>query len=135
MKRDEYSGVATGGRQAGNTQPSSRGNCRGLLATKEDEGTQLPNCNRRDLRRIVRDSQLDTKYIDFGVYGDELLYRTETYDPKKGMFSEDKSTIRKYGDTHKTAMRNARTLLDPAGAEDHDDLEGFLYADEAEDGT
>ena len=105
----------------------------GYLRPRKTRGLNYRIVTEETYEEFVRDSQLDTKYIDFGVYGDELLYRTETYDPKKGMFSEDKNTIRTYRDTHKTAMRNARTLPDPAGAEDHDDLERFLDADDIEE--
>ena len=82
---------------------------------------------------LVSDGNLDTKYIDFGVYGEELLYRTESYEPKQGMFSEDTVTIRAYRRTHETAMKSANALLDPTGTEDHFDLERFLRADEVEE--
>ena len=82
---------------------------------------------------LVRDSRLNTAYIDFGVYGEKLLYRTETYAPKRGMFTEDLGMIRTYRQTHEAAMRSARSLPDPTGTEVHDDLERFLQADELEE--
>ena len=107
----------------------------GYLRPRKKKGLNYRIVTKETYDEFVRDSQLDTKYIDFGVYGEELLYRTETYDPKKGMFSEDKGTIRAYRGTHKAAMGSARALSDPAGVEDHDDLERFLHADKTEDGT
>ena len=43
------------------------------------------------------------------------------------------ATIRTYRQTHEAAMRSARALQDPTGAEDHDHLERFLHADEFEE--
>ena len=107
----------------------------GYLRPRKKKGLNYQIVTEETYDEFVRDSQLDKKYIDFGVYGEELLYRTETYDPKKGMFSEDEGTIRKYRGTHEAAMGSARALPDPAGVEDHDDLERFLHADKPEDGT
>ena len=106
----------------------------GYLRPRKKKGLNYQIVTEETYDEFVRDSQLDTKYIDFGVYGEELLYRTETYDPKRGMFSEDKGTIRKYRKTHEAAMGSARALPDPADVEDHDDLERFLHADKPEDG-
>ena len=105
----------------------------GYLRPRKTKGLKYRIVTDETYEELVRDSQLDTKYIDFGVYGEALLYRTETYEPKQGMFSEDKGTIRVYGETHKLAMKNAKELPDPAGAIDHDDLERFLDADEIEE--
>ena len=107
----------------------------GYLRSKKKKGLNYQIVTEETYDEFVRDSDLDKKFIDFGVYGEELLYRTETYDPKKGMFSEDEGTIRKYRGTHEAAMGSAMALPDPAGVEDHDDLERFLHADKLEDGT
>ena len=105
----------------------------GYLRPRKTKGLKYRIVTEETYEELVRDSKLDTTYIDFGVYGDELLYRTETYDPKKGMFSEHEGTIRLYRKTHETAMKNANALPDPAGAIDHDDLERFLDADVIEE--
>ncbi len=105
----------------------------GYLRSKKTKGLNYRIVTEETYEELVRDSQLNTRFIDFGVYGEDLLYRTETYEPKQGMFSEDKWTIRAYRETHETAMRSARALGDPPGVKDHDDLERFLQADEIEE--
>ena len=82
---------------------------------------------------LVHDGGLDAQYVDFGVYGERLLYRTKTYEPKQGMFSEDESAIETYRQTHEAAMKSAMALETPKGAKEHDNLEKFLHADEIEE--
>ena len=105
----------------------------GYLRAKKKKGINYRIVTEETYEELVSDSRLNTRYIDFGVYGEELLYRTESYEPKQGMFSEDTGTIRAYRQTHEAAMRSAKALPDPAGAEDHADLEKFLQADELEE--
>ena len=104
----------------------------GYLRSRKAKGINYRIISEETYNELVRDSQLNPRYIDFGVYGEELLYRTETYEPKQGMFSEDRGEIRAYRQTHEAAMRSARALPDPEGIEDHDNLERFLQADEYE---
>ena len=105
----------------------------GYLRSKNAAGINYRIISEKTLNELVRDSQLNPRYIDFGVYGEELLYRTETYEPKQGIFSEDKGEIRAYQQTHEAAMRSARALADPKGVQEHDNLERFLQADEYEE--
>ena len=77
----------------------------GYLRPRKTKGLKYRIVAEETYQELVLDSRLDTKYIDFGVYGEALLYRTETYEPKQGMFSEDKGTIRVYGKTHEAAMK------------------------------
>ena len=105
----------------------------GYMRPRKTKGLKYRIVTEKTYKELICDSKLDTTYIDFGVYGEELLYLTETYEPKRGMFSEHKGTIRSYRKTHEAAMRNAKELPDPAGAIDHDDLERFLDADEIEE--
>ena len=105
----------------------------GYLRPRKTKGLNYRIIKKETYEELARDSQLDTGYIDFGVYGEALLYRTKTYEPKQGMFSEDKGTIQTYEETHEAAMRNAKELPHPAGAIDHDDLKRFLDADEIEE--
>ena len=105
----------------------------GYLRSEKTKGLNYRIITEETYEELARDSQLNTRYIDFGVYGDELLYRTETYEPKQGIFSEDNWTIRAHRETHEAAMRSAKALPDPTGAKDHDELEKFLQADEIEE--
>ena len=102
----------------------------GYLRSRRRKGISYRIISKNTYDEFVHDGGMNPRYIDFGVYGDELLYRTETYEPKQGMFTEDLATIRTYRQTHDAAMRSARALPDPTGAEDHDQLERFLHADE-----
>ena len=105
----------------------------GYLRSRRGKGITYRIISKDTYDEFVRDSRLNPRYIDFGVYGDELLYRTQSYEPKLGMFTEDLGTIRTYRQTHEAAMRSARALPDPTGAEGHDQLEKFLHADEFEE--
>ena len=105
----------------------------GYLRSEKTKGLNYRIITEETYEELARDSQLNTRYIDFGVYGDELLYRTETYEPKQGIFSEDNWMIRAHRETHEAAMRSARALPDPTGAKNHDELEKFLQADEIEE--
>ena len=105
----------------------------GYLRPRKKKGLNYRIVTEETYEELVRDSQLNTRYIDFGVYGEELLYRTESYKPKQGMFSEDKGTIRAYRRTHEAAMSSAKALPDPSGAKNHDEMEMFLQADEIEE--
>ena len=105
----------------------------GYLRTKQTTGLNYRIINEETYEEFLRDSQLNARYIDFGVYGEELLYRTESYEPKRGEFSEDKWTIRAYLETHEAAMKSVKALPDPTGTRNDVDLEMFLQADEIEE--
>ena len=105
----------------------------GYLQSKKTKGLDYRIITEETYEELARDSQLNTRYIDFGVYGDKLLYRTETYEPKQGNFSEDNWMIRAYRETHEAAMRSAKALPDPTGAKNNGELEKFLQADEIEE--
>lgn len=105
----------------------------GYLRTKKTTGLNYRIINEETYEEFLRDSQLNARYIDFGVYGEELLYRTESYEPKRGEFSEDKWTIRAYLETHAAAMKSVKALPDPIGTRNDVDLEMFLQADEIEE--
>ena len=58
----------------------------------------------------LRDGRLDRDCIDFGIYGDHLLFRTTSYDPHVGVFSDEETAINAYRAVHDAAMDAARTL-------------------------
>lgn len=105
----------------------------GYLRSAKSKGINYQIITDGTYEELVRDGRLNPQYVDFGVYGEKLLYRTETYEPKQGIFSEDQSTIETYRQTHEAAMGSAMALEAPNGAEEHDDLEKFLHADEIEE--
>ena len=105
----------------------------GYLRSAKAKGINYQIITNGTYEELVRDGRLNPQYVDFGVYGEKLLYRTETYEPKQGMFSEDETTIETYRQTHEAAMGSAMALETPKGAKEHDDLEKFLHADEIEE--
>ena len=100
---------------------------------KKKKGINYCIITEETYRELVSDSQLDAGYIDFGVYGDALLYLTKSYESKQGMFSEDPWKIRTYRQTHEAAMKSPKALADPTGAKEHNELGKFLQADELEE--
>ena len=52
----------------------------------------------------LRDSRLTSEYLDYGIYGDHLLFRTLSYEPNVGVFSDDKEIIGRYLKMHETVM-------------------------------
>ena len=61
----------------------------GYLRSRRRKGISYRIISKNTYDEFVHDGGMNPRYIDFGVYGDELLYRTETYEPKLGMFTED----------------------------------------------
>ena len=50
--------------------------------------------------------------LDFGVYGDHLLFRTITYDPDHvGIFSDDRTDIQAFSHMHDDAMNATESLI------------------------
>ena len=58
----------------------------------------------------LRDGRLDIDCIDFGIYGDHLLFRTISYDPHVGVFSDEGTAINSYRAVHEAAMDAAQAL-------------------------
>ena len=89
--------------------------------------------SQRDYDGQLRDVGLDTQCLDFGVYGDHLLFRTTSYEPTNmGVFSVNPTVIRKYCRLHDVAMdaTNARGL--PSDLPKNVPLEQFLKCDSAD---
>ena len=81
-----------------------------------------------------RDTGLSTECLDFGVYGDHLLFRTTQYEPtNEGAFSVDPTTIHKYRRMHDLAMEAPQARDLPANLPQNVSLEAFLNCD-AHDG-
>ena len=77
----------------------------------------------------LRDGDLERDCIDFGIYGDHLLFRTTSYEPHVGVFSDREAAISAYRAVHDAAM-NAVTMLRGDGPlVSNVSLEQFLNAD------
>ena len=85
------------------------------------------------------DRGLDQQYIDFGVYGDHLLFRTRSYGrTNMGVFSDNQAVIETYRQMHDGAMNASRTLDVPSELPKEVSVEQFLDSDSAdgvEEGT
>ena len=89
---------------------------------------------RDDYDGRLRDGGLDGQYEDFGIYGDHLLFRTKSYEPNIGMFSDNQTLIRGYRKMHDAAMNAANAVADPEGLATNVSLDEFLNSDEADAG-
>ena len=105
----------------------------GYLKARKKEEIEYRVIEEQTYNELMEDAGLNTRYEDFGVYGNALLYRTETYEPKRGTFSEDKTEIDAYAETHEAAMARARPVPEPPDLLAHNDIKRFLTADDAEE--
>ena len=81
----------------------------------------------------LRDAALSNEYLDFGVYGDHLLFRTTQYDPtNEGIFSINATAIQKYRRVHDLAMNAAHAGNLPLNLPRDVSLEAFLHCDTCE---
>ena len=81
----------------------------------------------------LRDAALSNECIDFGVYGDHLLFRTTQYDPtNEGIFSINATAIHKYRRVHDLAMNAAHAGTLPPNLPRNVSLEAFLHCDTCE---
>ena len=83
-----------------------------------------------DYEERLRDGGLDEQYEDFGIYGDHLLFRTKSYEPNMGVFSDNQTLIRGYRKMHDAAMDGATTVSEPTGLPRNVSLEEFLNCDD-----
>lgn len=88
----------------------------------------------RDCYEVHRqDAGLSNECLDFGVYGDHLLFRTTQYEPtNEGTFSVDPTAIQKYRRMHDLAMEAPQARDLPANLPENVSLEAFLNCDAQE---
>ena len=85
-----------------------------------------------DYKMRLRDGALKEKYLDFGIYGDHLLFRTESYDPNTGVFSDNQTDIDTYRKMHDDTMKSAEAVETPTGLPADVSVEQFLNCDKVE---
>lgn len=62
-----------------------------------NKGFRCCIANRNDVRLLCNDNSGMTNCIEFGIYGDRLLFLTEQYEPQvRGVFTKDPGTIKHY---------------------------------------
>lgn len=92
--------------------------------------------SRRNYDDQLRDAGLADQCLDFGVYGDHLLFRTTNYEPTNvGVFSVDPTVIQKYSRLHDVAMDAPKSRKLPSGLPEDISLEQFLDCDKAKGGS
>ena len=90
--------------------------------------------SRSDYDGQLHDAGLAEHCLDFGVYGNHLLFRTISYEPRNmGRFSVDPTMIQKYRRVHDVAIvaPSARRL--PSDLPENVSLDQFLDCDRADE--
>ena len=77
----------------------------------------------------ARDGQLAMDSEDFGLYGDHLLFRTTSYEPRVGIFSAHADAIQRYRRMHDAAMGAVAGCAAPPEWSDPVSVEEFLSCD------
>lgn len=94
------------------------------------------NCytiNKADFRAICSDNGMPSCYIDFGIYGDVLLFLTEQYEPEIiGLFTKDKTKIQHYCHLFDSMWGSAIARKNPSTALEQVTLEDLYAFDETE---
>ena len=84
-------------------------------------------------KEILRDNRLDSEYLDYGIYGNHLLFRTLSFDPNVGVFTDDTDTVNKFSMMHDKIMTSReKAHLDHIGAK-LITLPEFLRSDDLDD--
>ena len=97
-----------------------------------ERGFKCRLISRRDYEGQLQDARLSNQCLDFGVYGDHLLFRTTSYEPtNKGVFSIDSTMIQNYRRVHDLAMAGAQSRDLPSNLPKDVSLEQFLNCDSA----
>ena len=86
--------------------------------------------SRTEYQNRLQDGNLDATFLDFGIYGDHLLFRTTSYEPQHiGKFSVALADIQKHLRMHNSAMEATQTLTMPADLPTNVSVESFLHCD------
>ena len=83
----------------------------------------------QDYKSRLKDSRLDESYEDFGIYGDHLLFRTKSFEPNIGVFSDDQVIIDAYRVMYDNAMGAASALDASTGQRKKVLMDQFLNCD------
>lgn len=78
--------------------------------------------------RRMKDAGIANECEDFGIYGNQLLFKTKSYDPHHGVFTNDVASIRRYSEMHRSAMASV-SEIDPPELRSDVSLEDFLNCD------
>lgn len=103
----------------------------GFVATKK--GFKFSLMLQKDYKSRLIDGNQDMQYLDFGIYGDHLLFRTKSYSPNIGVFSDNQTLIETYRSLHNAAMDAAETLSIPTGLPTEVSQDQFLLCDKEEE--
>jgi hypothetical protein len=89
--------------------------------------------NDRDFKALCLESGVPGNYLDFGIYGTRLLFRTEQYTPSiVGVFSKQPATIRQYTEFFDRMWSSVSITQANPSKRSKLSLEELLAADEGE---
>lgn len=81
-----------------------------------------------DYDHRMKDANIANECEEFGIYGNQLLYKAKSYDPHCGVFVDHVSPIRQYTEMHQDAMDSTDPIHLPELPHDVS-LEEFLHCD------
>lgn len=112
-----------------NEHQSRREELRTVLGfTKSRNEFQFSIMLKCDYDDRMRDANIADECEDFGIYGNRLLFKTTSYDPHCGVFTDDVTLIRRYTNMHRNAMNSTNPFHPPELPHDVS-LEDFLHCD------
>lgn len=101
-----------------------------------ESGFECRLMSRSDYNSQLDDVGLGGQCLDFGVYGNHLLFRTISYEPKNmGTFSVDPMIIQKYRGVHDVAMDAPSARCLPSDLPQSVSLQQFLDCDKADEAS
>ena len=113
-------------------QRSSVGIVLGFVS--KESGFECRLISRSDYDGQLDDAGLSGQFLDFGVYGNHLLFRTISYEPRNmGRFSVDPIMIQKFRGVHDVAMSAPSARRLPSRLPESVSLPQFLDCDKADE--
>jgi len=113
---------------------TSVGKVLGFVSEESEFESRL--MSRSDYNSQLDDAGLAGQCLDFGVYGNHLLFRTMSYEPRNmGRFSVDSMMIQKYRGVHDVAMGAPSARRLPSDLPESVSLQEFLDCDKADEAS
>ncbi len=79
---------------------------------KTNQGQECRIIMRDAYQRICRENSMPTNYLDFGIYGERMLFRSEQYAPEYiGVYAKDTAVIQSYSKFFDTLWESSAVML------------------------
>lgn len=111
--------------------------CQALLIVDSEDSLKLPRITRlldyfktkdgldcrvimrADFSRICSENAIPATYLDFGIYGTRMLFRSEQYEPDYiGLYTKDAATIQQYSEFFGTLWDSVVSKANPSAAKE-----------------